>query len=145
MTSSGLHGIKRPSLLHSLHGIHGIHVLQAPQTLSFRPLTQNAFTTVFAFCAFTFTSLPNISFLAAGLAGFFRVLIMTNPGIVNLPFCTSAKARSVSAPMTFAQSAFLRSVAVASACAIPLFGKALTLFAFMAFMAFMAFIAAFFF
>merc|ERR1719408_433735 len=113
--------------------------LQAPQMLSFRALTQNAFTTVFAGFAFTFCILPNISLVVAFVAAFFLVLIVTKPGIVNLPFATSPKARSVSAAITLEQSDFFCPVAVASASAIPLFGRARTPFFFMTFMAFIAF------
>merc|ERR1719337_258422 len=114
---------------------------QAPQTLSFRPLTQKAFTTVFAGFAAIFCILPNISLVVAFVAAFFLVLIVTNPGIVNLPFGTSVIASSVSASKTFEHSDFLWPVAVASASAIPPLGRAFTLLAFMTFMAFIAFMA----
>merc|ERR1712146_71968 len=53
---------------------------------SLRVLAGNALTTVLAGFALTSTSLPNISFLPAFVAGFLRVLIITRPGTTNLPF-----------------------------------------------------------
>merc|ERR1719252_311401 len=100
-----------------------------------------AFTIVLAGFAATFTLLPNISLTPAFVAGFVFVLIMHSPGIVNLPFFASAVPISARASRTFAHSDFLWPVAVASARAIPPFGKAFTLLAFMTFMAFIAFIA----
>merc|ERR1719191_1807669 len=47
--------------------------------------TGKAFTTVLAGFAATVTSLPNIIFLPAFVAGFLFVLIITKPGITNLP------------------------------------------------------------
>merc|ERR1719446_508179 len=114
---------------------------QVPQTLSFRALTQNAFTTVFAGFALTFCILPNINLVVAFVAAFFRVLIVTKPGMVNLPFGTSVMASSASASSTLEHSDFLGPVADASASAIPLLGKARPLFAFMTFIAFIAFMA----
>merc|ERR1719408_234433 len=101
--------------------------LQAPQMLSLRALTQNAFTTVFAGFALTFCILPNINLVVAFVAAFFRVLIVTKPGMVNLPFGTSVMASSASASSTLEHSDFLWPVADASASAIPLLGKARTL------------------
>merc|ERR1719453_194712 len=113
---------------------------QAPQISSFSALTQYAFTMVLAGFAATFTVLPNICLMPALVAGFVFVLIMHSPGIVNLPFLTSAVASSVRASSTFEHSDFLWPVASASATAMPPFGRAFTLFFFIAFIAFMAFI-----
>merc|ERR1719440_722062 len=80
---------------------------EAPQMLSFRALTQYAFTMVRAGLAFTFCILPKIRLVPAFVAGLVFVLIMTSPGIVNLPFCTSLVATSASASNTFEHSDFL--------------------------------------
>merc|ERR1719198_348149 len=112
--------------------------------------TGKAFTTVLAGFAATLTSLPNISLLPALVAGFFLVLIITNPGSTNLPaLFTCAAPISASASMIFEHSAFFISHAVARASAIPPFARAfpaalgLAFIAFMAFIAFIAFGAAF--
>merc|ERR1712187_1009277 len=55
------------------------------QTLFLRADTAKAFTTVLAGFALMVCILPKISFVQALVAGFFRVLIMTKPGMVNLP------------------------------------------------------------
>merc|ERR1719511_475689 len=52
--------------------------------LFFNAATQKAFTTLLAGLAFTLTSLLNTVRLPALVAGLTRVLIITNPGIVNL-------------------------------------------------------------
>merc|ERR1719188_243014 len=54
------------------------------QKAFFNAATANAFTTVFAGFALTTTSLPKISRLPAGVAGFLRVFTMQTPGMVNL-------------------------------------------------------------
>merc|ERR1711970_656513 len=55
--------------------------------------TAKAFTTVFAGCAFTFFSTPNITLTPAFLAGFPLVLMRATPGMVKMPvFFTSAVA-----------------------------------------------------
>merc|ERR550514_1142111 len=56
------------------------------QNSSLRTLAGKALTTVLAGFAFTSTSLPNIIFFPAFVAGFFLVLIITRPGTTNLPF-----------------------------------------------------------
>merc|ERR1719410_1132226 len=64
---------------------------QRPQICALSAATANALTTVLAGLAFTTTSLPNIIFLVAFVAGFLRVLILASPGIVKMPvFFTSA-------------------------------------------------------
>merc|ERR1719265_2719852 len=93
---------------------------------------------VLAGFAFTAIILPKANLVPALVAGFTLVLIITSPGIVNLPLLTSFVASSVRTSRQPAHCAFLKPVAVASASAMPLFGKALTLLAFMTFMAFMA-------
>merc|ERR1719223_2071690 len=121
------------------------HTKHKSQTDFFSALTGNALTTVFAGFAATVTSLPNISLLPAFVAGFFLVLIMTRPGITNLPTCfTCLPANSARASTILAQSDFFSSEAVARASAIPVFDRAVPAdlgFAFIAFMAVIDFIA----
>mmetsp|Transcript_1516 Transcript_1516/g.927 ORF Transcript_1516/g.927 Transcript_1516/m.927 type:complete len:130 (-) Transcript_1516:33-422(-) len=80
--------------------------------------TGNALTTVFAGFAFTTTSFPNITFLPAFVAGFFRVFTMQRPGSVNFPSpfnsCVAIPPRE---PMTLEHSLFFRPVSLASASA----------------------------
>merc|ERR1719421_267104 len=108
--------------------------------------TGKAFTTVLAGFAATLTSLPNIIFLPALVAGFFLVLIITKPGKTNLPaLFTCVAPNSPSASMIFEHSDFFNSQAVARASAMPPFARALpgALAAFIAFITFFAFIAFF--
>merc|ERR1719504_354874 len=93
---------------------------------------------VLAGLAFTTTTLPNISRLPAFVAGFTRVLIMHNPGMVALPAlftCLVATAAKLS--MTATTSLFFNSVSLAMASARPPLDNALP----DAFIAFIAFIA----
>merc|ERR1719223_23366 len=118
------------------------HTKHTSQTDFFSALTGNALTTVFAGFAATVTSLPNISLLPAFVAGFFLVLIMTRPGITNLPTCfTCLPANSTRASTILAQSDFLSSEAVARASAIPVFDRAVPADLGFAFIAFIDFIA----
>merc|ERR1719172_412963 len=57
-----------------------------PQNSSLRAFAGKAFTMVLAGFAFTMTTLPKISRFPALVAFFWRVLIMTTPGMTNLPF-----------------------------------------------------------
>merc|ERR1719188_1532639 len=112
---------------------------QETQMLFFKAATQKALTTVLAGFAFTMVSFPKISLLPALVAGFTRVLIMTNPGMVNLPvFLTSLVATSAKLSSTLFTTAGFCSVAAASAAAMPLFDKAAPALAFPAFIAFIA-------
>merc|ERR1719188_723332 len=98
---------------------------QETQMLFFKAATQKALTTVLAGFAFTMVSFPKISLLPALVAGFTRVLIITNPGMVNLPlFFTSLVATSAKLSSTLFTTAGFCSVAAASAAAMPLFDKA---------------------
>merc|ERR1712046_350719 len=56
------------------------------QNSSLRAFAGKALTTVFAGFAFTMTTLPKISRFPALVAFFWRVLIITTPGMTNLPF-----------------------------------------------------------
>ena len=97
-----------------------------------------AFTTVFAGFAFTITSLPNIIFCPALVAGFTFVLIITKPGSVNFPtFTVSLVPISATQSSSFVASLFFISIAVASALAMaPLLMGVPPFIAFMAFMDF---------
>merc|ERR1711941_194677 len=111
---------------------------QKHQIDDFSAATGRAFTTVLAGLAFTTTSLPNIILLPALVAGFFLVLIMQSPGMVNLPvLSTSLAAKPARVSNILEASDFLMSCAVARASAMPPFGIDFT-----AFMAFIAFIGA---
>merc|ERR1719488_276485 len=72
-----------------------------PQNSSLRAFAGKAFTTVLAGFAFTMTTLPKISRFPALVAFFWRVLIMTTPGMTNLPFffasCVAMLARVLNA------------------------------------------------
>merc|ERR1719468_478661 len=69
----------------------GVGAAWRHQIAALSAATANALTTVLAGLAFTTTSLPNIIFLDAFVAGFLRVLILASPGIVKMPvFFTSA-------------------------------------------------------
>merc|ERR1712226_214755 len=57
-----------------------------PQNSSLSAFAGKAFTTVFAGFAFTMTTLPKTSRFPALVAFFWRVLIITTPGITTLPF-----------------------------------------------------------
>merc|ERR1712190_410463 len=57
-----------------------------PQNSSLSAFAGKALTMVFAGFAFTMTTLPKISRFPALVAFFWRVLIITTPGITNLPF-----------------------------------------------------------
>merc|ERR1719162_1690328 len=108
-----------------------------PQTAFLILALQKALTTVFAGFAPTFTSFPNIILMPAFVAGFFLVLIMTRPGIANLPtLFTSFAPSSASDPITLATSRLFRLSEVAIPSAMPDFDIALT----PAFIDFMAFI-----
>merc|ERR1719181_164893 len=76
----------------------------AVQTDFFKAATQCALTIVFAGFALTMTVFPKISFFPAFVAGFFLVLIMQRPGMVNFPTlftCVVARlARESSIPAT---------------------------------------------
>merc|ERR1712146_444751 len=119
--------------------LQGVHV-QLPQMLFFRAETAKAFTTVLAFMAFTWTTLPNISLFPAGVAFFNLVLIITNPGRTNFPdFHLRGAPMSARAFRALMHSDFFRSVAPASDSAIPVLDILVdTAFFFMAFMAFIA-------
>merc|ERR1719235_1731555 len=112
-------------------------------TLLFKAATANAFTTVLAGLALTFTSLPKAIRLPAFVAGLCLVLIMQMPGMVNLPVLfTSFAANSAKASRAFDISDLFASHASPKASAIPLLGMDLTPFiAFIPF--FIAFIAFF--
>merc|ERR1712039_375724 len=80
--------------------------------------TAKALTMVLAGLALTMTSLPKISFLPAFVAGFRRVLIMHNPGIVTFPvFFTSCVATLARVSRTLVTADFFSSVPSARACA----------------------------
>merc|ERR1711948_187145 len=57
-----------------------------PQNSSLRAFAGKALTMVLAGFAFTMTTLPKISRFPDFVAFFWRVLIITTPGITNLPF-----------------------------------------------------------
>merc|ERR1719389_994976 len=57
-----------------------------PQNSSLRAFAGKAFTMVLAGFAFTMATLPKISRFPALVAFFLRVLIITRPGMTNLPF-----------------------------------------------------------
>merc|ERR1719401_1707597 len=76
--------------------------------------------TIILSTAFTTTTLPNIVRFPAFVAGFFRVLIMQTPGIVNFAFFfSSAAERLASASRTFEHSLFFRPVAEERPSATP--------------------------
>merc|ERR1719243_550942 len=72
-----------------------------PQNSSLRAFAGKAFTMVLAGFAFTMTTLPKLSRFPALVAFFWRVLIMTTPGMTNLPFffasCVAMLARVLKA------------------------------------------------
>merc|ERR1712091_124969 len=72
-----------------------------PQNSSLRAFAGKAFTTVLAGFAFTMTTLPKTSRFPALVAFFWRVLIITTPGMTNLPFffasCVAMLARVLKA------------------------------------------------
>merc|ERR1712066_96172 len=108
----------------------------------FNAATAKAFTTVFAGFALTTTSLPNIIFFPALVAGFFLVLIMQRPGSTNLPLdFTSVVPTSARLSSSFEQTDLFKSCCVASASAIPPFDS-FPVRLFIAFIAFIAFIGA---
>merc|ERR1719162_2927131 len=115
---------------------HATHT-QVRQMLFLSAAAGKAFTTVFAGFAFTATSLPNITFLPAFVAGFTFVLIITKPGTVNLPTLTvslvpiSARQSSI-----FAASLFLTFIAVG----VPPFMAFIAVTGVPPFMAFIAFV-----
>merc|ERR1719265_1891878 len=101
--------------------------------------TGNAFTTVFAGLAATTTSLPNINLFPALVAGFFLVLIMTKPGMTNLPTLLTCFAPiSARASTILEQSDFFTSDAAARASAMPPLDSALPAARGLAFIAFIA-------
>merc|ERR1712085_84690 len=63
-----------------------LHRQGGPQNSSLRAFAGKAFTMVFAGFALTRTTLPKISRFPALVAFFWRVLIITTPGMTNLPF-----------------------------------------------------------
>merc|ERR1711877_91250 len=71
------------------------------QNSSLRAFAGKAFTMVLAGFAFTMTTLPKISRFPALVAFFWRVLIITTPGMTNLPFffasCVAMLARVLKA------------------------------------------------
>merc|ERR550532_2918946 len=82
-----------------------IHTKRQTHTLFLSAATQKALTIFVAGLALIMTTLPKISFLPAFVAGFIRVLIMTKPGMLNLPaFFTSLKATAVKLSSTFLTS-----------------------------------------
>merc|ERR1719382_195157 len=86
------------------------------QILAFNAATGKALTIFRAGFAFTFTILPKISRLPAFVAGFVLSLSLARPGIAKTPvFLTSLVATLASWSSTLATSAFLSSVAAASA------------------------------
>merc|ERR1719230_969779 len=112
-----------------------------PQTLSFKALTAKAFTTVLAGLALTTHILPKISFLPALVAGFRRVLTITNPGIVNFPALFNCSAAMVARPSTHAAACFL-SISADAASASAKAPLVMTGPAFIPFIAFIAFMGA---
>merc|ERR1712039_582903 len=72
-----------------------------PQNSSLRAFAGTALTIVLAGFAFTMTTLPKISRFPALVAFFWRVLIMTTPGMTNFPFffasCVAMLARVLKA------------------------------------------------
>merc|ERR1719218_182349 len=98
-------------------------------TLFFKAATANAFTTVLAGLALTFTSLPKAMRLPAFVAGLCLVLIMQMPGMVNLPVLfTSFAASSAKASKAFDISDLFFSQASPKASAMALLGMDETLF-----------------
>merc|ERR1719512_328761 len=90
------------------------------QTLFLSAATAKALTIFLAGFAFTTTTLPNISFLAAFVAGFVFNFSIARPGIVNLPAdLTSFVPTAARLASTFLQSAAFRPVAVAIAAVTP--------------------------
>merc|ERR1719469_1862963 len=106
------------------------------QTIFFRAATGKAFTIVFAGFALTIISLPETSLFPALVAGFRRALIITTPGMVNLPFLTSLAATSTRLSKTFLQSDFFTALFVSKAAK-----SSVLLIDAAPFMAFIAFIA----
>merc|ERR1719440_2675870 len=99
-----------------------------------------AFTTVFAGCAFTLTSLPNIILVPAFVAGFTRDLIRKRFGTLKIPFFfTSAAAMATKLSRTSRQTFCFNSCSPAIAAVKAPFVIALLPPAFMAFIVFMAF------
>merc|ERR1719384_60301 len=89
------------------------------QIAPLRAAVGNALTTVLAGFALTTTSLPNIIFLEAFVAGFLLVLILARPGIVNTPdFFTSAVPTSAKLAKSFMTTLFFSSQLVARASAM---------------------------
>merc|ERR1719336_556461 len=89
------------------------------QMLFFNAATQKPLTTFVAGLALTIATLPKTSLLPAFVAGFMRVLIMTKPGMVNLPdFFTSLVATSAKPSSTFLTCAPFKSLAEASSATI---------------------------
>merc|ERR1719411_629405 len=81
--------------------------------------TANALTTVLAGFAFTSTSLPNIIFFEAFVAGFLLVLILARPGMVKTPaFFTSAAPMSAKLVKSFVTTLFFSSDLVARVSAM---------------------------
>merc|ERR550532_1737629 len=102
-----------------------IHTKRQTHTLFLSAATQKALTIFVAGLALTMTTLPKISFLPAFVAGFIRVLIMTKPGMVNLPaFFTSLLATAAKLSSTFLTSDPFNSVAVESSATIADFDMA---------------------
>merc|ERR1719450_1170030 len=60
--------------------------MQITQICFLRAAAGKALTTVFAGCALTFFSSPNIILTPAFVAGFTRVLMRQRPGMVKMPF-----------------------------------------------------------
>mmetsp|Transcript_20439 Transcript_20439/g.38374 ORF Transcript_20439/g.38374 Transcript_20439/m.38374 type:complete len:226 (+) Transcript_20439:136-813(+) len=86
--------------------------------LLFNAATGNAFTTVLAGLALTTTSLPNIIFFPAFVAGFWRVLIWQTPGMTNLPaLFTPFVAMTAKLPIILEQTDFFNPCSSASAAA----------------------------
>merc|ERR1711904_545054 len=87
---------------------NGTHVRRdagAPQMEALSAATGKALTTVLAGFALTLTSLPNMTFTPALVAGFVRVLMRHNPGTVKMPvFFPSFEAMSTRLVNTLEQS-----------------------------------------
>merc|ERR1719281_115519 len=116
--------------------------VQVTQICFFRAAAGKALTMVFAGCALTFFSSPNIILTPAFVAGFTRVLMRQRPGIVKIPFFfTSLVAMVTKLSNTSRQTFCFNSCSSASADVRAPFVMTLLLLAFVAFIAFIAFIA----
>merc|ERR1719432_217085 len=96
------------------------HGASGAQTLFFRAASGYAFTIFLAGFAFTTHIFPKISLLPALVAGFVRVLILNNPGIVKTPVLeTSLAPSSARLAMIFTHCALFSSCSLASCSAMP--------------------------